>query len=783
MSPYVRSALIAASLLSLLFLIGCGTTGSASAITSTNATTIIAGGTSSAAHVTAVTVSPSSVTLGAGQSQTFTTAITGTGNPHVTWQVNGITGGNSSVGSISSAGVYTAPTTVPTSSVSVTAISAADPTKSASAVVNFTQPAPAPTISVTVAPGSVTLAASQSQAFTASVSGSGNTQVAWQVNGVTGGNSSAGTVSSAGVYTPPATVPTSSVFVTAISVADPTKSASATVNFTQPPPPPVVVTVAPTSVTLAGGQSQYFSATVTGSTNTQVSWQVNGVAGGSATTGTITSSGVYTAPAKVPTSSVSVSAVSAADSSKSANAQVNFTQPPPTIAVTVSPLTVTLGAGQTQSFTAMVSGTSNTQVSWLVNGISGGSSTAGTITTTGLYTAPASVPSSPVSISAVSAADSTKSGSATVSFSAPLAGTNYYVSPNGNDSNDGSQQNPWATIQHAATVATAGATVHVAPGTYSGAITTQTSGTATSRIRFLSETQWGAAIRATAVGTIWSNTGDYVDIEGFDIAGNDPASCDGIINYASYVRIVGNNVHDVGHDATACPYAAGVDNVPTNAGHDDDVIGNVVHDVGDFSHPNSLQHGIYHAILRGHIWNNQVYRAAGWGIHLWHAANQVTISNNTVFNNAYGGILIGDGDDTGGFPPGVVDDYTVVTNNIVYGNGLSSAASGYGIEEYGLTGTHNQYLNNLVYQNGPANWNLQNGNTAVGSISADPQFINYQPDGSGNYHLQSSSPAIAAGASLGAPTIDMTGAARPSTSADLGIYQSNSPSGIWPYIQ
>ena len=543
------------------------------------------------------------------------------------------------------------------------------------------------------------------------------------------------------------------------------------------------VTVSPSSVTLGAGQSQTFTATVTGASNTQVTWQVNGVTAGSATTGTINSSGIYTAPATVPTSSVSVTAVSVADPTKYAGALVNFTQPPPTIAVTVAPLTVILAAGQTQSFAATVTGTSNTQVSWLVNGISGGSAAVGTITAVGLYIAPASVPSSPVSISAVSAADSTKSGSATVSFSVQTAGANYYVSASGNDGNNGSQQSPWATIQHAANVAAAGATVHVAPGTYSGAITTQTSGTATARIRFLSDTQWGAVIRASSVDIIWTNQGDYVDIEGFDIAGNDGATCYGIINYASYVRIIGNNIHDLSHDTTACVYGSGIDNHNNNGGHDDDVIGNVVHDVGDINTTYQFHHGIYHANLRGHIWNNLVYRCEGWGIHTWHAANQVTISNNTVFNNNYGGILIGDGDDYSPFPGPVVNDYTIVSNNIVYSNGLNPAASGYGIEEYGLTGTHNQYLNNLVYQNGPADWNLQNGNTALGTINATPQFVNYQADGSGNYHLQPVSPAIGAGSNLGAPTIDMTGASRPSVSPDLGIYQSNSTPAGWPYIQ
>ncbi len=321
---------------------------------------------------------------------------------------------------------------------------------------------------------------------------------------------------------------------------------------------------------------------------------------------------------------------------------------------------------------------------------------------------------------------------------------NYFVSPEGDDSDDGSAQHPWRTLQYAASVAKAGATVHVAPGTYAGPITSSNNGTNAARIRFVSEVQWGAAIRVTHAGTVWTNFGDYIDIQGFDIGGNDPATCHGIINYASYVRIVGNHVHDLARDVTTCRFGSGIVNHNNRAGHDDEVIGNVVHDIGDFKRARQLHHGIYHANLRGQIVNNLVYRCEGWGIHLWHAARQVTISNNTIFNNAYGGILIGDGDDPGGFPPGVVDDYTVVANNIVYRNGWGRGASGYGIEEYGATGTHNQYLNNLVYLNRPANWKLQNGNQAKATIASDPRFIDYQPDGSGDYRLAASSPALRA---------------------------------------
>ncbi len=330
--------------------------------------------------------------------------------------------------------------------------------------------------------------------------------------------------------------------------------------------------------------------------------------------------------------------------------------------------------------------------------------------------------------------------------------TSYFVSPVGDDSNDGSALHPWRTLQHAASIAKSGATIHVAPGSYVGPITSNTSGTETARIRFVSDVQWGAVIRATRVGIVWTNLGDYVDIQGFDIAGNDPSTCSGIVNYASYVRFIGNHVHDLAHDTAACKYGSGIVNHNNRAAHDDEAIGNVVHDIGDFNHARQLHHGIYHANLRGRILNNLVYRCEGWGIHLWHAANQVTIANNTIFNNAYGGILIGDGDDPGGFPPGIVNDHTLVANNIVYRNGWGRGASGYGIEEYGATGVHNQYLNNLVYLNGPANWKLQNGNQANGTISADPQFVDYRPDGTGDYRLATNSPAVRAGTPIGVPS-------------------------------
>ena len=107
--------------------------------------------------------------------------------------------------------------------------------------------------------------------------------------------------------------------VTAVSQADPTKSASAQVTITASTP--VIVTIAPLTATVETGKTQQFTATVQNTSNTAVTWQVNGVTGGNATVGTISNSGLYTAPAAVPSpATVTVTAVSQADPTKSANA-------------------------------------------------------------------------------------------------------------------------------------------------------------------------------------------------------------------------------------------------------------------------------------------------------------------------------------------------------------------------------------------------------------------------------------------------------------------------------
>jgi hypothetical protein len=158
-----------------------------------------------------------------------------------------------------------------------------------------------------------------------------------------------GSISATGLYTAPASITSSqAVTVTATGVADATKSGSATVNLSL-----TAVSVSPPSATLTAGQTQQFTATVTGTTNTAVTWSI------SPSVGSISATGLYTAPASITSSqAVTVTATGVADATKSGSATVNLAPPPPTVTITVPPTQVV-----TQPVTAGVQLSAATEVS------------------------------------------------------------------------------------------------------------------------------------------------------------------------------------------------------------------------------------------------------------------------------------------------------------------------------------------------------------------------------------------------------------------------------------
>ena len=352
-----------------------------------------------------VSISPTTAQVIAEKTQQFTATVTNTANTAVTWSVAGSGCSGAACGTVSSTGLYTAPATPPSpAQVVVKATSVADSTKSASASVIILPP-----IGVSVSPISAQVVIGKTQQFTAIVTGISDTSVTWSLKGSGCSGATCGSVSSGGLYTAPAAVPsTPQVTVTATSNVDTSKSASATVTVVLP----VSVTISPVTVSVFAGNTQQFTATVKNSSNTAVTWSVRGSGCSGAACGTVSSSGLYTAPATPPSpASVTVTATSNADSTKSASATVTLL---PGVKVTVAPTNAKVLAGKTQQFTATVSGTSNTAVAWSVSGVGCTGVTCGTISSSGLYTAPAAPPT-PATVTVTATSNAAPSNSASVS--------------------------------------------------------------------------------------------------------------------------------------------------------------------------------------------------------------------------------------------------------------------------------------------------------------------------------------------------------------------------------
>jgi uncharacterized protein (DUF1800 family) len=373
-----------------------------------------------AAGAQSVTIAPGYTNLGVNQTLQYTATVTGLTNTAVTWEVNGVKSGNSTIGTITSNGLYKAPAKIPTVSTLVEALGSDHKTLGA-VYVNLepagptlisASPNPIPTgnFSVTltgtgfkpgvvvsfnggnqsatyinsttiktggywytatpgtfqavnpgalwsntltvpfknsvqvppqtIAPTTVSVILGQSQQFTSS--------------GATSFTASAGTITAAGLFTAPAVMPSSATAT--IAAIGPGGTATATVTL-QPIPPQFI---APNTASLdLGAQLQFSSSGATSFT---------------ATAGTMSAAGLYTAPLTEPTSGTAT--ITAKGPGGSATAVVTIINSLPT---TISPTSSTVTLDLTQQFTSNGS-------TW--------SALYGTISATGLYTAPAAMPAS-----------------------------------------------------------------------------------------------------------------------------------------------------------------------------------------------------------------------------------------------------------------------------------------------------------------------------------------------------------------------------------------------------
>jgi hypothetical protein len=294
---------------------------------------------------------------------------------------------------------------------------------------------PPPPISVSVSAATATVLAGATGQFTAAVANdSANKGVTWSVSCSA---AQCGTVSpittpsgSPTTYTAPPTPPTSdlTVTLTATSVGDATKKSFSTITV-----PMLTVSVSPDNVSIAATTTQQFTATVT-ALNVAVTWTLTqggtNCSPGCGTLSSQTSTSVtYNAPATSPASdlTLTLTATSVADTSKTGSATITV----PAISVSVSPVTVTVAVDTTQQFSATVSPDPNNKgATWTLtqsgSACSPGCGALSDQTATSVtYNAPGTVPTNPtVTLTATAVADTTKSGSATITVVNPKAALN-----------------------------------------------------------------------------------------------------------------------------------------------------------------------------------------------------------------------------------------------------------------------------------------------------------------------------------------------------------------------
>ena len=349
-----------------------------------------------------------------------------------TWSVNNIVGGNASVGTIAATDATDANYVPPTGitqplAITITAVANADQLTASPALALTVNPP----ITVTIKPASVQPVQAGSGAIdiVAQASTFASTQnVTWALSGTGCSGGPCGSLSSTGpstatIYTPPAALPSSASIVdtvTATSAATGGSGATAQLAITVTALP-ILISINPTSATVVAAQSSpvQFTATVSGPSNKGVVWTVTGKGCNGGPCGTISSSGLYTPPASPIANAPQVDTVtvtSAADATQTASAAVTINNPIQVVITSPAPPQFAIEAktASMQQITAQVTGTTDTAVVWSLTGTGCSGAPCGTLSASGLYTAPSSVTASVNDMIVASAhADPTKTATIT----------------------------------------------------------------------------------------------------------------------------------------------------------------------------------------------------------------------------------------------------------------------------------------------------------------------------------------------------------------------------------
>ena len=332
----------------------------------------------------------------------------------------------------------------------------------------------------------------------------------------------------------------------------------------------------------------------------------------------------------------------------------------------------------------------------------------------------------------------------------------YFVATTGSDSNSGlSKASPKQTIAAALSLAAPGDTISVAAGTYTGNITIGSGGSSGGGyVTIRSETPRTAIISGTGSGSqsaIRINAG-YVRLQELSITGTLSSGVRyGVDIEASNVEVLNCHIYQICKfrtEGTSFQGGAGINFDQSSYTHIL-IDGNEINDIGPGVGVEQLVHGIYCGTngTDFRITNNLIYACEDFGVHEYPTGNSsgIHVVNNTIAECGRGILQGSDG---------------AVVNNIVY-NCL--AGPNYDIRESG-----NTISNNF---SGGAHGNV----TGISGIASgvDVKFNRLASDGTGDFRLQPTSPALNAGTQNDAPPRDFAGTVRPQgVAVDAGCFET-----------
>ena len=300
------------------------------------------------------------------------------------------------------------------------------------AATTSTSPAPTPSspgaaaIAVSVTPSSGAVLPGNTITFAATVSNSSNSAVIWSVSGIPGGNATQGTISPDGVYTAPAILQSpATISIQAVSVADSTKAATATITLLSD----VTLTLSPSIPAIELGAQQAFQANVVsaGRPSSAIQWSLSGPGCSGLACGTVDATGVVTAPRVLPSpSSEVVTATSVADPSKKAAGIFNVASSFSFLLAGPAAVFTSGSADYVSTLIPLPSSNPGTTITWSLSGIGCAGVACGSlsVSNTGVsatYTAPVVAPlPGTVRITATPLADPSKAMTLEVSVEEPV---------------------------------------------------------------------------------------------------------------------------------------------------------------------------------------------------------------------------------------------------------------------------------------------------------------------------------------------------------------------------